>query len=63
MNPCKCRVCILVRELDPLMAKATPVQRRALDTILCEWESKSTEAVYWEMKFRRTWPEHPTKGK
>ena len=55
---CECRVCKLLLAIEPLRDKATMAERIALNKILVDWEAKSNDAAYWEMKFKRTWPEH-----
>ena len=54
---CKCRVCKLLRAIEPLRKRATKAQAKALDAILLRWEEASTSAAYWERKFKGTWRE------
>jgi hypothetical protein len=55
---CNCRICKLLRAIEPLIARSKPAERKALDSILYEWEANSTSSAYWEMKFKKSWPEH-----
>ena len=53
---CNCRNCKLMRRLAPLLAKATSKELDALEELFLRWEAASTDAVYWRMKFKGTWP-------
>ena len=53
---CACRVCKLLRAIEPLRKRATKAQLKALETILLKWEDASSSAAYWERKFKGTWP-------
>lgn len=53
---CNCRICTLLRRIEPLLAKASKDERAAMEQLFLEWEEASNSACYWEMKFNGTWP-------
>ena len=55
---CQCRICKLLRAIEPLRKRTTWAEGKALDSILADWEHCSTSAAYWELKAKGTWPEH-----
>ena len=53
---CNCSVCRITRRMSTLAKKGTKAERDAVEELLLDWEHQGTEAAYWEMKYRGTWP-------
>jgi len=54
---CQCRICKLLRAIEPLRKRASKAQLKALETIFLEWEGAATEAAYLKASLNGTWPQ------
>ena len=54
---CECKVCLNFRRWIDAINPQTEEALAALDEILTDLANAETDAVYWKMKFKGTWPD------
>ena len=53
---CPCGVCRMCREVRAIQRKLPKRQQQVLTDLVNQWEAASTDATYYRMRLKGTWP-------